>query len=619
MVTGGLTHTDKGREETIGGLAREFFQRAAQGAPGTPLWFAEPHVNMATFQTMLKEAGVRVLTGRRLKSAQMKDHRIQDVTLLDGSTVAAKVFIDASYEGDLLDLAGVDSIIGRESRDQYEEPLAGYTPMPIRERSAEIMASVCSCLGGTGPHYIHGTPCRISPYDSSGHLLFGINAGRAEPGSADGLTQAYNFRLCVTKRPDIRVPFPKPSNYDPGRYELLLRLIQSYPVVRFGRLVHLGQIANGKYDLNAQGLFSTDYPGGNFDYPGGDWATRDRISADHVNFVQGFLWFLGHDERVPERLREETNAWGLCSDEFSDNQNWPYALYIRDARRMIGEYVMTQRDIQNEIVKPDSVGMGSFVIDCHIVQRIVTADGTVTDEGSFQDAPARPYQIPYRSLVPKKSQCENLIVPVCISASHIALCSIRMEPVYMSLGHASGLAAVQAMQSGKPVQEIDISALRSKLLEQKQVLELQGIADGPTTKKIGGIIQDDAQAQSQGTWQDSTFGNPIDGAAQHDYNAEKGKKSITFRLKVPKAGRYEVRFAYVASPNRASNVPVAIQHANGMARSTVNEREVPRIDKLFASLGVFPFTPEQPATIVVETTGTDGFVSADAVQLVPVE
>lgn len=617
MVTGGLTHTDKGREETVGGLAREYFTRAAAKESGTPLWFAEPHVNMATFEEMLREAKVTVIRNEYVKSVKKAGPKLTAISTQDGRTYGAKVFIDASYEGDLLALAGVESIIGREAKETYNEPLAGFHPMPIRERTAEIMASVCPCLGGEGPHYIHGTPCRISACDSSGKLLWGVNESHTAPGSADGLTQSYNFRLCVTQRPDIKVPFPKPADYDPHRYELLLRLIQSYPQVRFGRLVHLGRIANDKFDLNAQGLFSTDYAGGNVAYPGGDHATREEIYRDHVSFVQGFLWFLGHDERVPEELRNETNTWGLCRDEFTDNENWPYALYVRDARRMVGEYVMTQRDIQQDITKPDAVGMGSFVIDCHIVQRIATPEGFVTDEGSFQDAPARPYQIPYRSLVPRKTECENLLVPVCVSASHIALCSMRMEPVYMALGHASGVAAAMALRHQVPVQDIDIASLQARLREQKQVLELAGIADGPTTEKLGGIIQDDAQAEVTGTWQDSAFGNPINGAAQHDYNAEKGSKWVTFKLEVPAGGRYEVRFAYVASPNRAGNVPVMVQHAGGSTTVSVNEKRPPPIGKLFASLGTFEFTPDRPAVITVSNAGTDGYVSVDAVQLVP--
>ncbi len=618
MVTGGLTKSDLGRADTIGGFAREFFTRAAAGLDPQWMWYAEPHTNLATFQVMLSEAGVKVVTGQRLKSVSVSAHRIASLTTEDGTTYEGKQFVDASYEGDLMAKVGVSYIVGRESRAQYNEPLAGFMPMPIRPRTDEVMANVCACLGGTAPHYIHGTPAKISALDANGKPIFGVTAAKAEPGSADQLTQSYNFRVVVTQRPDLLAPFPKPATYDAARYELLLRLIKAYPAVRFGRLFHLGAVAGGKYDLNAQGLFSTDYPGGNTAYPDGDDATRARIWQDHVDFIQGMLWFLGHDERVPRPLRDETNSWGLCRDEFADNGHWPYALYVREARRMIGDYVLVQKDLQREITKPDSVAMGSFVIDCHIVQRIVAEDGMVADEGSFQDAPVIPYQIPYRSLTPKRGECENLLVPVCLSASHIAYCSLRMEPVYMALGHASGLAAVAAMQNQKPVQEIDVPALRAKLREQKQVFELVGQDAILTADKLTGIVADDEEARFTGVWTASNFGGGgLEGSSHHDANGEKGAKSARYELKVPAAGEYEVRLSYTPSSNRATNVPVAIEHASGVAQVAVNQRLTPPLDKFFVSVGRFSFTPEKPVVVTISTAGTDGYVVADAVQLVP--
>ncbi|MCP5559515.1 MAG: FAD-dependent oxidoreductase [Verrucomicrobiaceae bacterium] len=616
MVTGGLCRSDVGKEQTIGGFPREFFTRAAGAKPDTPMWYAEPSVNLATFQAMLDEAGVKVVTAQSLKSVTKDGARIMSLTTNDGTTYSGKMFIDASYEGDLMAAAKVSYIVGRESSAQYGEPLAGYHPMDIRPRTVEVMESDCPSIGGTGPSYIHGTPASISGVDANGKPIFGVYpAAKLQPGDADHRTQAYNFRICVTQRPDILVPFPKPANYDPSRYELLLRLIQTFPGIRFGRLFHLGNVANGKYDLNAQGLFSTDYPGANFDYPDGDAATRARIWQDHIDFTQGMLWFLGHDERVPQSLRDQTNSWGLCKDEFADNDHWPYALYIREGRRMIGEYVMVQKDLQTDIFKDDGVAMGSFVIDCHIVQRILAADGTVRDEGSFQDTPALPYQIAYRSLTPKRAECGNLLVPFCLSASHIAYCSIRMEPVYMALGHASGLAAAQAIKANQSVQGIDVQALRNKLLEQKAVLELAELANMPRSAKLPGIVMDDQQAEKTGHWTGSNYGNPVDGASVHDANAEKGALSICYTLKVPASGRYEVRVSYASAPNRASNVPVRIQHADGEKMIRVNQKKTPPIDKIFLSLGVFRFEESKPATITVENSDTDGIVGADAVQL----
>lgn len=617
MVTGGLSSTDTGRQDTIGGFAREFFTRAAAVKPETPLWYAEPHVNLATFETMAREAGVTLVKEQTMASVVRQGGRITHVTTRDGRKFSGKVFVDATYEGDLLAASGSEWVLGRESQAQYGEPLAGIHPMKVRPHGPDVMSTACKCVGGTGPHYIHGTPCAIPARDEKGELLFGVTTLKGKPGEADTLTQAYNFRVCVTQRPDIKLPFPKPEGYDARRYALLLRLIQSYPEVAFGRLVHLGRIAHGKADLNAQGLFSTDYPGGNMGYLEGDAITRERIWKDHVNYVQGFLWFLGNDERVPQKLRDETNSWGLCRDEFTDNGHWPYALYVREGRRMVGDFVLTQKDLQRQIFKPDTVAMGSFVIDCHIVQRIEAEDGTVVDEGSFQDAPAKPYQIPYRSIVPKRGTCGNLLVPVCLSASHIATCSLRMEPVYMALGHASGLAAAMAVKEGKEVQEINVKTLQDRLRAQKAVLELPNLVLGPASDELPGIVLDDAHAVFTGTWVSSSYGAPVDDSGHNDGDSGKGEKSVKFELKVPAEGRYEVRFAYAAAPNRAAKVPVTIEHATGKAEVTVDQRQPGIFDKVFVSLGTYGFSPKKPVVVVVSNAGTTGYVSVDAVQLLP--
>jgi hypothetical protein len=603
VVTGGLSKTDVGKESTIGGFAREFFARAAAVKPETPMWYAEPGVNLATFKTMLEEAGVEVITGEPLQSVSKDGVRITALTTGGGRIFDGKMFVDATYEGDLMAAAKVSYLVGRESSDQYGESLAGYHPMPIRPRTVEVMESDCPGIGGIGPSYIHGTPASIPALDAKGKPIFGVTAAPdLQPGDADGLTQAYNFRICVTQRPDIMIPFPKPELYEPEKYELLLRLIEAFPGIRFGRLFHLGEASHGKYDLNAQGLFSTDYPGGNTDYPDGNAKTRARIWQDHVEYTQGMLWFLWHDERVPKSLRDQVNSWGLCEDEFADNDHWPYALYVREGRRMIGEYVMIQKDLQNDIFKKDSVGMGSFVIDCHIVQRIVAEDGTVRDEGSFPDAPALPYQISYRSLTPKREQCENLLVPVCLSASHVAYCSIRMEPVYMTMGHACGLAAVMAIRGDSSVQEIVVADLKMT-----------------RSVKLPGLVMDEQDAERIGNWIGSTYGKPVDGSSRHDENSEKGKKSVIYRLAIPANGDYEVRVSYASAPNRATNVLVTIQHAGGSETILVNQKKVPPIDELFLSLGVFPFQARREAVITVSNEGTDGIVGADSVQLLKKE
>lgn len=610
MVTGGLARSDVGKKETIGGFPLEFFTSAAEGYDPKWMWYAEPKRNLEVFEAMLKEAKVVVVKGRTLDTVEMSGNWIAGVTTDDGKTYLGDQFIDASYEGDLMAKAGVGYRVGRESREEYGEPLAGFYPMPVRPRTEEMMAS-----GKRGPSYIHGTPAKIPALDENGAPVFGVRRVKAEPGSADGLTQAYNFRVVVTQRKDLRIPFPKPEVYRPERYELLLRLIQSFPKVAFDRLFHLGEVAEGKYDLNAQGLVSTDYPGGNTGYPDGDWSEREKIRQDHIDFIQGMLWFLGNDERVPAELRAEANSWGLCGDEFKDHANWPYALYVREGRRMRGQYVMVQNDCQRTVRKEDSVGMGSFVIDCHIVQRIVAEDGTVMDEGAFPDAPAQPYQIPYRSLTPKPEECGNLLVPVCFSASHVAYCSMRMEPVYMAMGQAAGLAAVRAgMVEKKPVQQIDVQALRAGLKEQGAVLELN-IPGAVMAEDLPGVVVDDADALFVGAWVMSSYGSPVNLSSSHDGGEEQGKKNATFRLKVPEKGNYELRFYYSGSSNRASNAKVMVLRGERRSTVEVDQRKV----QPFASLGVSKFVKGEELVVTITNEDADGIVSVDAVQLLPVE
>ncbi len=621
MVTGGLAKTDVGNEKVIGGIAREFYTRAAESKPGTPLWFAEPQVNLATFQKMVAEAKVQVVTGQKLKSISRDGLKIDRLITDDGKRYFGKVFIDATYEGDLMARAGVSYIIGREGSDSYGESLAGFQPAPLRPRTVEQMSLDSPSIGGpkTALNYVHGTPTKIPALNEAGLPLPGVGGDWLEVGAGDSRTQAYNFRVIVTRNPANRVPFPKPAKYDESHYELLGRLIDAYPGIRFSKLVFLGPIAGDKFDANAIGLVTgTDHVGANYDYPDGDDATRRRIWQDHVDYVQGFFWFLANDPRVPAELRAQTQEWGLAKDEFTDNKNWPYALYVREARRMIGEYVMRQSDCTAQITKPDSIGMGSFIMDSHAVQRLVDRDGSVIDEGNF-DVPVRPYQIPYRSLVPQKTQCENLLVPVCLSASHVACGTIRMEPQFMILGQACGLAAVQAGREGKIVQDIDVAALQAKLREQNQVLDLPLPPDSVALQDLAGLVIDDAQAEYTGEWTASSSSGGVEGYYRHDGNESKGTKTARFSAKVPKDGSYEVRISYATAPNRATNVPVTVTSADGPKTVIVNEKKAGELEHAFASLGVFRFTAAQPAVITISTENTDGYVVADAIQILPVE
>ncbi|HTX36652.1 MAG TPA: FAD-dependent oxidoreductase [Bryobacteraceae bacterium] len=457
MVASGLSHTDVGRREVIGGYSLEFYWRAGTfyGLPQylqDIAWYVEPKVASSIFQTMLQEAGVTVLTGRRLREQQgvrMENGRVASLQTENGERYTAKIFADATYEGDLMAASGVTYTWGRESQAQYGESLAG--------------------VRGETPK--HQFLVDLSPYGADGKLLPEISAVPAAPaGSADRKVQAYNFRMIFSEDPANQVPYPKPEGYDPQRYELMRRLLAREPGLHMGDVLSVGPIPNRKVDINNNGPFSTDYIGGSWDFPEGNYARRAEIFRAHEEYTKGLLWFLAHDPAVPAVLQAEVNRWGLAKDEFTGNGNFPWQLYIREARRMVGEYVMTQRDIQTDLTKPDVIGMGSYNSDSHNVERVVNAAGFVRNEGDMQ-VPVKPYQIPYRILVPKRGQAANLLVPVCFSASHVAYSTLRMEPQYMIMGQAAGVAAALAIRAGTSVQDVDTRELTRTLVAQGAILE----------------------------------------------------------------------------------------------------------------------------------------------------
>lgn len=466
MLTGGLSATDVGNRNVIGGYPLEFFQRVGQyydvqQFDQTVSWRFEPHVGEEILRSMLeesglKEAGVDLRLHERLreKGGVIKaGNRIVSMTTEDGTAWKGKVFVDATYEGDLMAAAGVSYTWGRESIAKYGESLAGVraeTPM-------------------------HQFKFKLSAYGPDGKLLPEISAGPlAPPGSADHEVQSCNFRLILTKDRHNQVPYPKPSNYDPHKYQLLANYIHGFMqhygrVPRFNELTLQVGIPNHKTDFNNMGPFSTDYIGKDWTLPNASYAERKIIWQDHINYTKGFFYFLAHDPQVPEQLRKEVNEWGLAKDEFTDTEHWPPQLYIRESRRMIGEYVMTQKDLQTERNKTDAIGMGSYNIDSHNFERVAMPDGSVQNEGDTE-IPVQPYQIPYRILLPQREQAGNLLVPVCVSASHVGYSSLRMEPQYMIMGQAAGVAASIAVRENTDVQNIDIKILQDELRKGGAIL-----------------------------------------------------------------------------------------------------------------------------------------------------
>ena len=473
MVTGGLNRTDIGKQEVIGGLPLELYWRAGQyydmRRHGQEVsWFPEPHVAEALMHQMLDGSHVTVFLHHRLreKSGVTKSGtRIAEISMENGSSWKAKVFIDASYEGDLMAQAGVSYTLGREGISQYGEPLAGVR--------AETPG--------------HQFTVKISPYDSDGKLLPEIQGGPAgEPGTADKKVQAYNFRMCFSMDPANQAPFPQPHGYDPNRYALLARMLnarteQEGRAPSLNTVFLIGFLPNNKADFNNMGAFSTDYMGGSWEYPEASYAQREKIWQEHYDYTAGLLYFLAHDPQVPKPLQDEMNQWGLAKDEFVETANWPRQLYVREARRMVGEYVMTQKDVQTDVNKPDPIGMGSYGIDSHNIQRVVSKEGFVVNEGNTE-VPSQPYQIPYRILVPKRQEVQNLLVPVCVSASHIAYGTLRCEPQYMIMGHAAGVAAKLAIANNQAVQDVDTAQLGKELKEEGVILEYMPSSQSPIFK-----------------------------------------------------------------------------------------------------------------------------------------
>jgi len=496
LSSGGLGFTDTGNKAVIGGLSREFYHRVwkhydspaawnwqkrdeygnkGQGTPAIDgaertMWIFEPHVAEGVFEDFIRQYQIPVERDQWLDRAggvKKSAGRITSITMLSGQTYSGKMFIDATYEGDLLAAAGVDYHVGREANAVYGEQSNGVQVGVLHHR-----------------HHFGVLKDKISPYVVPGDPASGVlprvsAAPPGEFGAGDKRVQAYCFRFCASNCPENRVPFPKPEGYDPRQYELLVRIYQAGWKETFDKF---DPIPNHKTDTNNHGPFSFDNIGMNYDYPEASYQRRREIIREHQTYQQGLLYFLCTDPRVPQGVREKMQTYGLPKDEFTDNGGWPHQIYVREARRMIGQYVMTENELLKKRPTPESVGMGSYTIDSHNVQRYITPEGGVQNEGDIGVPTKGPYEIAYGALVPKKGQADNLLVPVCVSSSHIAFGSIRMEPVFMILGQSAATAAVLAIDGGLAVQDVPYEKLREQLLRDKQVLHYDPPAKGGKKK-----------------------------------------------------------------------------------------------------------------------------------------
>ncbi|MDB4271654.1 FAD-dependent oxidoreductase [Akkermansiaceae bacterium] len=483
LSSGGLGWTDTGKKDAVGGLSRNFYERVFDHyqnkaawnwqprdeytGSGTrtidngdgSMWMFEPHVAEKIFEDHIKENEITVHRDQwldRENGVALTDHRITQITTLSKNKYEGTIFIDATYEGDLMAAADVSYHVGRESNDTYGETWNGVQV-------------------GVLHHGHHFGKMNLSPYvvpgDPSSGVLPRISTDPPGiKGEGDNKVQAYCFRMCLSNNPENRVPFAKPEGYDPNQYTLYARILDAGWNEVFEQFDIL---PNHKTDTNNHGPFNTDNIGMNYDYPDGSYERRREIIKEHEVYQKGMMYFLANDPRVPEAIRKEMSTWGLAKDEFTDNGNWPHQLYIREARRMIGAYVTTQLDVQGKRETPQPIGMGSYTMDSHNVQRYITPEGYLQNEGDIGVTPKKPYHIAYGSITPKKEECQNLLVPAAVSSSHIAFGSIRMEPVFMILGQSAGTAAALSIDDKVAVQDLDYEKLRTRLLADKQRLTVK--------------------------------------------------------------------------------------------------------------------------------------------------
>lgn len=443
VLTSGLGLTDSFHHKTIGGLSAKFFLDLGSyyGLPsGTPQYAFEPHVGEAIFDSYIQSSSIHLLTQRHIISAITSNSILQSITLDDGTAIMGSQWIDASYEGDLMAESGVSYTVGRESSTKYGESYAGWG------WQADLATS---------------------PFASDGSLLPGVNIDPGEtPGQSDEKIMAYSVRPCLTDNPANMVPFPMPAGYSPGRYAGLARAIKFWGYTRIGDVVILLPTINQKYCPLQSWFFSVDYPGASWTYPNANWTDRQKVLQDHNSYVAGLFYFTANDPSVPAVLRTSANSVGLAVDEFTDNHNWPWQMYVREGRRMIGQYVMTQSDLTMDPLKSDSIGVGAWPIDSHSCDRIaakVSGKWAVVDDGLLYKAETVPYQLPFRAILPQPAEVTNLSVTVCMSASHIAFSSLRVEPTLMALGEAAGVAATLALEGNNELPSVSLASLQKRL------------------------------------------------------------------------------------------------------------------------------------------------------------
>jgi hypothetical protein len=622
--TGGLSFSDSNQtvRSTLLGLFEEWHQRVAAdyAARGVKLpydvavkdnsvWTYEPHVAARVTDAMLKEASVSVLTKQTLEGVEKAGARIVGLRT-SGGMHTAKIFIDATYEGDLMARTGVVWHLGRESRDEYGESFAG------RQYPKEKLA--------------------INGFDANGLPLPFITSLRpGDDQAGEETVMVYSFRLCLTKNPANRVPFPEPQTYDPARFELIRRYFQKYPNAPLPW--DLYPLPGDKFDANngIGKMFSMGLVGEANGWCASDPAGRAKLWEKHKQYTLEFYKFLTTDPAVPAKIRATMAELGLCRDEFPETQHWSPQLYVREGRRMDGRFTLTQKDVLEDPKKDDAIAISSFPIDSHDCRRIALPDGVINEGTIFPvSMPGRrhgyAYQIPYRAITPSASECSNLLVPVALSATHVAYSSVRVEPTWMAIGQSAGVAAALAAKEGVTVQALDYGRLRARLLAQNQVLDLPVLppvgkvarSSGPVSidlKSLPGLILDDSQAELSGDWERSTNFKPHVGTGYlHDEQRSDGKSRAVFRFKAPADGEFELRMAYSAHETRTTRLPVTIVGGGSEHRFTVDQTQPMPAGQVFRPIGSLRLRQGLEYTLTVMNQDTKGFVIVDAFQLLPV-
>jgi len=601
LSSGGLGYTDIGNKYAIKGLSLDFYRKVGQQYGNFEQWIFEPHVAEDIFLGYLKKARVDILYSHRIISARKNKRNIGSIilessihpTVKTNKIIIGKEFIDCSYEGDLMAKASVSYTVGREDNKQYNET---YNGSQLRDK--------------------HQFPDCIDPYNTTGKpesgLLWGVSNNTLLPdGTGNKMVQTYNIRVCLSKDPANMIPITQPEGYKPERYELLLRLMEKKPIKHIEDFMTTSPMPNNKTDINNNGPFSTDMIGMSWEYPEASYAKRQAIFKAHENYTKGFFYFVGHDPRIPVEIRNEMLQYGYPKDEYINTNHFTTQMYVREARRMIGEYVMTQANCEGKDTVNDGIGMAAYTMDSHNAERIVV-NGMVKNEGDVQIGGFGPYPISYRSLVPKSNECGNLLVPVCLSASHISYGSIRMEPVFMMLGQSAAVAACIAIDDKITVQGVNVKKVQG-------LLKTNPLADGSTPEIL--VDNDDTKGVTVGgNWERKANFEGCYGPSVLVNDSARSEDFVRFTPDIKKEGAYKV-YTYIAkAPGMTSHITLLVNDGKQEKNIDINMGDIAvkgQTEGEWVPLGQYHFLAGIKSYVAITGRNADGKVLADAVLFIP--